>query len=72
MTTEQKYDLYISLLGEWNQKMNLVAPGTLADARTRHIADSAQLADFIPAVGPPPASRQPAAAPARGATRTPA
>lgn len=29
--------------------MNLVAPGTIANARTRHIEDSAQLAGHIPA-----------------------
>ena len=48
MTTEQKYNLYEQLLIEWNQKINLVAKSTLIDIRTRHINDSAQLADYIP------------------------
>jgi len=42
-----KFNDFERLAREWNQKMNLVAPGTLADFQTRHIADSAQLADFI-------------------------
>ena len=45
---EQKYTLYESLLREWNNKMNLVAPSTLPDIRKRHIMDSAQLAAHIP------------------------
>jgi 16S rRNA (guanine527-N7)-methyltransferase len=48
MTTEQKYILYERILAEWNQKMNLVAPGTLPHIRERHINDSAQLAGYIP------------------------
>ena len=45
---EEKYAVYERLLGEWNDRMNLVAPSTLADARRRHIEDSAQLSEYIP------------------------
>jgi 16S rRNA (guanine527-N7)-methyltransferase len=45
---EKKFDKYAALLREWNQKMNLVAPGTIADMKTRHFDDSAQLAKFLP------------------------
>ena len=48
MSIEQKYAAYERLLREWNERMNLVAASTLADARRRHIDDSAQLAEYIP------------------------
>ncbi|MDR2268977.1 MAG: 16S rRNA (guanine(527)-N(7))-methyltransferase RsmG [Rickettsiales bacterium] len=48
MPIDEKYLLYEQLLKEWNQKMNLVSPGTLDDVRGRHIDDSAQLAKYIP------------------------
>ena len=48
MTINDKYDLYEKLLREWSGKMNLVAKSTLAEIRSRHISDSAQLADYIP------------------------
>ena len=48
MKIEEKFIKYENLLREWSTKMNLVAPSTLADIRTRHIDDSAQLANFIP------------------------
>jgi len=49
MSIEEKYAAYERLLREWNERMNLVAPSTLADMRRRHIDDSAQLAEYIPA-----------------------
>lgn len=48
MNNKEKFDLYEKMLRDWSQKMNLVAPSTLADIKTRHFADSAQLADVLP------------------------
>ena len=48
MNNKEKFIKYENLLKEWSTKMNLVAPSTLSDIQNRHIADSAQLADFIP------------------------
>ena len=45
---QEKFDLYSQILREWQTKMNLVAPSTLDDIQTRHIDDSAQLADYLP------------------------
>lgn len=39
---------YLALLREWNERVNLVAESTLADAWRRHVWDSAQLAPLIP------------------------
>lgn len=49
MNNKDKFETYAHLLREWSQKMNLVAPSTLDDIETRHFADSAQLADALPA-----------------------
>lgn len=48
MNTNVKFERYAALLREWSGRMNLVAPSTLPDIETRHIADSAQLADVLP------------------------
>ena len=48
MNSKAKFERYESLLREWSSRMNLVAPSTLDDIQTRHIADSAQLADSLP------------------------
>ena len=48
MNSKEKFKRYSELLREWSEKMNLVAPSTLADIETRHFADSAQLADVLP------------------------
>lgn len=48
MENKEKFKLYADLLQEWNAKFNLVAPSTLDDIETRHIADSAQLAKYLP------------------------
>ncbi len=37
-----------ALLGRWSARINLVAPSTLAEAWTRHVADSAQLWPLAP------------------------
>ncbi|MCA1429648.1 16S rRNA (guanine(527)-N(7))-methyltransferase RsmG [Bradyrhizobium sp. NBAIM16] len=47
--TEERLDRYIALLREWQAKTNLVAPSTLPNLWTRHIADSLQLVDLAPA-----------------------
>lgn len=39
---------YAELLGQWQERMNLVAPSTLPDLWARHFADSAQLAALVP------------------------
>ena len=41
--TERRLGAYVDLLQEWNAKTNLVAPSTLAEIWTRHVADSLQL-----------------------------
>ncbi len=39
---------YADALSKWNAKINLVAPGTIADLWERHIHDSAQVFDLAP------------------------
>jgi 16S rRNA (guanine527-N7)-methyltransferase len=41
--TLARLEIYIALLRKWNPRINLVAPSTLPDVGTRHVADSAQL-----------------------------
>ena len=48
MNNKVKFEQYAQMLREWSGRMNLVAPSTLNDIETRHIADSAQLADILP------------------------
>ena len=48
MKNNVKFEEYENMLREWSGRMNLVAPSTLNDVKTRHIADSAQLADVLP------------------------
>lgn len=48
MENKDKFELYKKILVDWSARMNLVAPSTLNDIDNRHIADSAQLADFLP------------------------
>jgi 16S rRNA (guanine527-N7)-methyltransferase len=40
---------YVALLTEWQNRVNLIAPSTFADIWRRHVLDSAQLVDLIPA-----------------------
>jgi 16S rRNA (guanine527-N7)-methyltransferase len=47
--TEARLDRYVALLLEWQAKTNLVAPSTLPNLWTRHIADSLQLLGLAPA-----------------------
>ena len=46
--TEARLDRYVDLLLEWQAKTNLVAPSTLPNLWTRHIADSLQLPTIAP------------------------
>jgi 16S rRNA (guanine527-N7)-methyltransferase len=46
--TEARLDRYAALLLEWQVKTNLVAPSTLPNLWTRHIADSLQLLGLAP------------------------
>ena len=41
--------IYAQTLTDWNARMNLVSPGSLADLWRRHMLDSAQLAALVPA-----------------------
>ena len=47
--TVERLDRYVALLLEWQAKTNLVAPSTLPHLWMRHIADSLQLLDLVPA-----------------------
>ncbi|PZP39679.1 MAG: 16S rRNA (guanine(527)-N(7))-methyltransferase RsmG [Pseudomonas fluorescens] len=44
----QQFQAYAGLLRQWNPKINLVAPGTLASLEERHLLDCAQLAPHLP------------------------
>src|ERR1700709_870928 len=46
--TEVRLDRYVDLLLQWQAKTNLVAPSTLPNLWTRHIADSLQLLTIAP------------------------
>jgi 16S rRNA (guanine527-N7)-methyltransferase len=46
--TEARLDRFVELLLAWQQRINLVAPSTLPELWTRHIADSLQLLALAP------------------------
>jgi len=46
--TKQVLEHFVRLLAEWQRVHNLVAPSTLDDVWTRHIADSFQLIEHAP------------------------
>lgn len=46
--TLERLETYERLLHKWNPAINLVSKNTLADAWTRHIADSAQIFSMAP------------------------
>jgi 16S rRNA (guanine527-N7)-methyltransferase len=46
--TETRLDRYVEVLLRWQSKLNLVAPSTLHELWTRHIADSLQLLALAP------------------------
>lgn len=43
-----RLDAYAAVLTDWNGRMNLVSPASLADLWNRHLFDSAQLVPLIP------------------------
>jgi 16S rRNA (guanine527-N7)-methyltransferase len=46
--TEKRLEVFVGLLLTWQKKTNLVAPSTLPELWTRHIADSLQLVPLAP------------------------
>ncbi|MET4127647.1 16S rRNA (guanine(527)-N(7))-methyltransferase RsmG [Roseovarius sp. MBR-6] len=44
--TAERLDIYSALLEKWNPRINLVSRASLAEHRTRHFDDSAQLYDL--------------------------
>ncbi|CAI5512308.1 unnamed protein product [Closterium sp. Naga37s-1] len=59
---QQRLALYLDLLLDWNQRMNLTAVTSRAEAEQRHIADSLTLIPVILALTAPPLSTVPLAA----------
>jgi 16S rRNA (guanine527-N7)-methyltransferase len=47
--TAQRLDRFVELLLAWQQRVNLIAPSTLRELWTRHVADSLQLLPIAPA-----------------------
>lgn len=45
---EARLDAYVALLQQWQAKTNLVAPSTLPQLWTRHVADLLQLVSLMP------------------------
>lgn len=46
--TQQRLEHFVELFKKWNAVTNLVAPSTLRDIWTRHIADSVQIFQLLP------------------------
>ncbi len=46
--TQQRLEHFVELFKKWNAVTNLVAPSTLHDIWTRHIADSVQIFQLLP------------------------
>ena len=46
--TESRLDRFVEVLLRWQNKLNLVAPSTLPELWTRHVADSLQLIALAP------------------------
>ncbi len=47
--TLERLDAYVGLLAKWQQRINLVSASSLADVWRRHILDSGQIIDYLPA-----------------------
>lgn len=47
--TLERLDRYVELLVAWQARINLVAPSTLGEVWTRHVADSLSLEQHLPA-----------------------
>ncbi|MBO0750920.1 MAG: 16S rRNA (guanine(527)-N(7))-methyltransferase RsmG [Bradyrhizobiaceae bacterium] len=50
-----RLDGFVDLLLHWQRRINLIAPSTVMSLWTRHVADSLQLLDLVPAHGAAPA-----------------
>src|SRR6478672_8219503 len=46
--TQERLELFAALFKKWAKSINLVAPSTLEDLWSRHIADSAQIFQLYP------------------------
>jgi 16S rRNA (guanine527-N7)-methyltransferase len=46
--TMQKLQDFVSILTEWNEKMNLVSKNSLSEVWSRHVFDSLQLVKYLP------------------------
>ncbi len=46
--TWEKMQLFVKMLQDWNQKMNLVSKNSMMDVWIRHVLDSAQLFSLLP------------------------
>ncbi|QDH17991.1 16S rRNA (guanine(527)-N(7))-methyltransferase RsmG [Swingsia samuiensis] len=46
--TQEKLEIFSTLIQEWNTKINLISPKDMEHLWTRHIEDSFQLSDLIP------------------------
>jgi 16S rRNA (guanine527-N7)-methyltransferase len=49
--TEERLEILARLLLQWQRTTNLIAPSTIPEIWTRHIADSLQLVDLAPKAG---------------------
>ncbi len=47
--TQKRLEAFVALLLTWQRRINLIAPSTIADVWTRHVADSLQLVALAPA-----------------------
>ncbi len=47
--TQQRLEAFVDLLLTWQRRINLIAPSTIAQVWTRHVADSLQLIALAPA-----------------------
>lgn len=46
--TAKRLEAFVALLLDWQRKTNLIAPSTVPEIWTRHVADSLQLLDLAP------------------------
>ena len=46
--TQKRLEAFVALLLSWQKRINLIAPSTIPDIWTRHVADSLQLIDQAP------------------------
>ncbi len=46
--TQRRLEIYVALLLKWQQTTNLIAPSTIPNIWTRHVADSLQFTELVP------------------------